>query len=223
MNTLKKKEIIFAFTLSEVLITLGIIGIIAAITIPVLMNNIKDQQLKTAYKKAYSIAANALDMANQQNLIVATTGEGDGNHAANFLAFMSQFQTTKTCLNNDYENCWDDSGEKFAKMWFATGFPQHSGMSSSAFIDNSGMAWCNYYWGYFILLVDTNGFKPPNQYGKDRFAFYLLSSSGTSKSGQPIKVIPLIDNGGLVCQGNKCGTAGNPDYNTYFGTSWLYN
>ena len=37
-----------AFTLAEVLITLGIIGIVAAITIPTLINNVQDAQYKTA-------------------------------------------------------------------------------------------------------------------------------------------------------------------------------
>ena len=44
-----------AFTLAEVLITLGIIGVIAAITIPNLINNIQERQLKEAWKKEYSV------------------------------------------------------------------------------------------------------------------------------------------------------------------------
>lgn len=41
----------FAFTLAEVLITLGIIGVVAAMTIPALMNNTACQKFKTGYKK----------------------------------------------------------------------------------------------------------------------------------------------------------------------------
>ena len=44
----------FAFTLAEVLITLTIIGVIAAIVIPTLNSKIKDYQFRVAYKKAYS-------------------------------------------------------------------------------------------------------------------------------------------------------------------------
>ena len=43
-----------AFTLAEVLITLGIIGVVAAITIPTLMANYQKAQYVTALKKAYS-------------------------------------------------------------------------------------------------------------------------------------------------------------------------
>jgi prepilin-type N-terminal cleavage/methylation domain-containing protein len=44
----------FGFTLAEVLITLGIIGVVAAMTIPTLMTNTTASQFKTAYKKSLS-------------------------------------------------------------------------------------------------------------------------------------------------------------------------
>ena len=43
-----------AFTLAEVLITLGIIGVVAAMTMPTLMNQTNGAQYKAAYKKALS-------------------------------------------------------------------------------------------------------------------------------------------------------------------------
>ena len=48
-----KKKV--AFTLAEVLITLGIIGIVVAMTIPTLMTNIKARKLRTQFLKSYSI------------------------------------------------------------------------------------------------------------------------------------------------------------------------
>lgn len=48
------------FTLAEVLITLVIIGVIAAMTVPTLMNNTQGQENKTAYKKAISAMNQAL-------------------------------------------------------------------------------------------------------------------------------------------------------------------
>ena len=41
----------FAFTLAEVLVTLGIIGVVAAITMPTLVANNREKQLITALKK----------------------------------------------------------------------------------------------------------------------------------------------------------------------------
>ena len=43
-----------AFTLAEVLITLGIIGVVAALTIPNLINNYKAKRLHTQFLKSYS-------------------------------------------------------------------------------------------------------------------------------------------------------------------------
>lgn len=45
----------YAFTLAEVLITLGIIGIVAAMTLPTLVQNHKNAELQTGLKKAYSV------------------------------------------------------------------------------------------------------------------------------------------------------------------------
>ena len=47
------------FTLSEVLITLGIIGIIAAMTLPVIIGKYKFMVLKNQYKKMYSTLSQA--------------------------------------------------------------------------------------------------------------------------------------------------------------------
>lgn len=51
-----------AFTLAEVLITLTIIGIVAAMTMPTLINNTNGAQFKTAYKKALSVLNQAVVM-----------------------------------------------------------------------------------------------------------------------------------------------------------------
>lgn len=49
-----KYKIISAFTLAEVLITLGIIGVVAALTIPALMSKTQDLEFKSSFKKIYS-------------------------------------------------------------------------------------------------------------------------------------------------------------------------
>lgn len=50
----------FGFTLAEVLITLGIVGIIAAITLPSLITNYKVKLLKTSFKNTDAIISQAL-------------------------------------------------------------------------------------------------------------------------------------------------------------------
>lgn len=50
------------FTLAEVLITLAIIGIVAAMTLPTVINNTQDKQFKAMFKKQYSALAQAILM-----------------------------------------------------------------------------------------------------------------------------------------------------------------
>ena len=50
-----------AFTLAEVLITLGIIGVVAALTIPTLVNNYRKKVLETGFKKSMSTIQQALN------------------------------------------------------------------------------------------------------------------------------------------------------------------
>ncbi len=72
-----------AFTLAEVLITLGIIGVVAAMTMPTLMNQTNGAQYRTAYKKALSAISQAvtlnvaLDEWNFADATITTTGADD--------------------------------------------------------------------------------------------------------------------------------------------------
>lgn len=52
-NDCKKINKTIGFTLAEVLITLGIIGIVAAMTLPVLVNKSKDRELEVRTKKLF--------------------------------------------------------------------------------------------------------------------------------------------------------------------------
>lgn len=214
MGVKKTKLTNYAFTLAEVLITLGIIGIVAEITIPSLYNSFMEQNYKVAYKKAFSVANQALEKANADYLLVPASAEGDtASHQANFLAWMSEFKVSKKCISgSDNAECWGP-GEKYGAS------APYS--YSYAFVDASGMAWSMYYPGLFDVFVDTNGFKKPNQYGKDRFFLGVTNTRNQSgESGTPMKFNPFPDNPGWgVCdQTNKCYSQNN-----YFGTSWLYN
>lgn len=73
-----------AFTLAEVLITLGIIGVVAAMTLPSLIQNYHEKQRVTQLKKAYSVMQNAFLMAQEEygdvtdwGLTITHTGQDD--------------------------------------------------------------------------------------------------------------------------------------------------
>ncbi len=52
-----------AFTLAEVLITLGIIGIVAALTMPALIGNYRKKQTVVQLKKIYSAMSQSVQMS----------------------------------------------------------------------------------------------------------------------------------------------------------------
>ena len=56
----------YAFTLAEVLITLVIIGVIAALTIPNLMKHYKKQEIETMLKQNYNLVQNAFTLARAE-------------------------------------------------------------------------------------------------------------------------------------------------------------
>ena len=61
-NSLKRP----AFTLAEVLITLGIIGVVAALTIPTLMANHRKKVVETKLEKIYSVMNQAINLTNAE-------------------------------------------------------------------------------------------------------------------------------------------------------------
>lgn len=206
-----EKSAFFAFTLAEVLITLGIIGIIASITIPILSKNIEDAQYKTAYKRAYSIASQAWSQAVTDGDIVPRPSWTDySSRIANFKAFKSKFKVIIDCdgvKTLNYE-CWDSKGEGYNGSLF----PLDN--TRPVFVDSSGAAWADEGLGSAIIL-DTNGKKSPNQFGKDRFAFRpVVKGSDINITGLAVKLIPAQDY--VNPNPNFCIHGG------CYNTSWLY-
>lgn len=63
------------FTLAEVLTTLMVIGVVAAMTIPTLMNSTEDQQRKVALRKAVSVLGQAVQL-NKAKEVECTINNG---------------------------------------------------------------------------------------------------------------------------------------------------
>ena len=78
-----------AFTLAEVLITLGIIGVVAAMTMPTLINQTNGAQYKAAYKKALSAIAQGITLnvaLDDKSFADATVASAAENTPAESLA-----------------------------------------------------------------------------------------------------------------------------------------
>lgn len=170
----------FAFTLAEVLITLGIIGVVAAITIPNLIANYQKQVYITQLKKVYSEIAQAIektkyDTGCNDNECMGFSGSVNDEKWRDWATNWAKkyFKVTDFCYGTNkcaypvkYVNNKFTMDDKYA----ATSFPANS----FAFITADGA---------IIKLTpaaptsvqqisfDVNGFKGPNQFGRD---FHLL-------------------------------------------------
>lgn len=171
-----------SFTIAEILITLGIIGIVAAMTIPTLIYKTNENTYKVSYRKAYAEISQALIKANQSDDLVGLTGTyGSYGGAANFEALKKQFAISLDCNNNNLSDCWDTNGEKWRSEGTSSSIP--------AFVDKAGFVWkLRQIDGSLApgVQVDINGKKGPNQYGKDRFPFAYKNYIGVWSTIQGI-------------------------------------
>lgn len=223
-----RDKLFLGFTLAEVLITLGIIGIVAALTIPALLKNTQDAEYKSAYKKAFAEASNVWQQMRVNNEIEPCTSACDDTcTSSNLVAFRSYMKVQTSCGTNigsdNAIGCWNLAGEGFNEVSSSGSnfIPRRTdGTGAIGFIDNSGRNWIMMSGSFSCrvpLAVDTNGFKPPNKFGKDRQ--YILGglNDGTTGAfiGIPVKLFPAPDRYSSVSQ--LCG------YYPCYGTSWLYN
>ena len=90
----------FGFTLAEVLITLGIIGVVAAMTMPSLMNSTQGAQYKAAYKKALSAISQAvtLNVALDDYNFADTVGTETTAAQSMYTMFKNRMNIVKTAV-----------------------------------------------------------------------------------------------------------------------------
>lgn len=187
------------FTLAEVLITLGIIGIVAALTIPGLLTKINNAQYKVIYKKTYSTINQALKYAEESgeiDLSIPEISKFNAPQVGEIFKFLSRYYNAKiTCFNNNADQCWEcDKGEAGYR---SGGAPDWLGCSkgSYAFMDTNGVAYYLYSNKEYPILIDVNGKTRPNQLGRDRFVLrfaYSIESENNYPSTVD-SVIPLSD------------------------------
>lgn len=179
-NISRKK---MAFTLAETLITLTIIGIVAAMTVPTLMSKYQKHTYVVGLKKAYSSLQNAMKMlpismdCSSGDLdctgwnIEDNAGEGEVVSDINekrIKLLSSQFKTDKICGRSNIDDC--------IKHYL----PDETATAvGGAFVTDDGMIFHSTYGvgadGWFELMVDVNGNKGPNKAGRDIFAFEVAN------------------------------------------------
>ena len=173
-----------AFTLAEILITLGIIGVVAAFTIPTLMFQYQKKSLETQFKAAYSLINQAILMVKQEtgsnslyNDYVVYSPEKDYYKRDEFIKeFYKHVHATNEVVPNNiqYSIYSDGHVKRYAdNTSFSFERPDTvlaNGMTMYATI-NGGLDG-----KHIIFCVDVNGIKPPNRMGHDLFLFIVDSS-----------------------------------------------
>lgn len=167
----------YGFTLAEVLITLGIIGVVAALTIPVLVQNADERATVSALKKSYSTLSNAYKLAEQENGTPDTWGTITGTMMINNI---KPYLNVVKYGTNPGIKFWylDTSMVSGVYDWWGPALTLEDGSFLFGQVINAS---CLGVYGSSMQLqnvcgvynVDLNGTKNPNQYGRDIFTFYL--------------------------------------------------
>ncbi len=210
-----------AFTLSEILITLTIIGVIAAITIPTLMQKYTEHANVQKLKKTYNTLSNAFAQAIAENGTIDTWTSADNyNDRASVIIpiITSYIKAAKTCPSFDAKYlCF---AQTYKKRSGVNANPVAWGARTSDSIvlsdgtvikivigsgDGYPSQWCkmnikdasrsstnNYIQYCGVIDVDLNGSAGPNTDGVDFFVFKIFQD-GILPSGRQSDVTWVED------------------------------
>ncbi len=197
------------FTLAEVLITLGIIGIVAAMTIPTLMTKIQKRKLETQLKATYSVLQQAMksaegDGANFQDAFQDASDVAMKEWFENFIQPNLKFETV--CYNK--VGCWHKKGQAKLLNGATQAWERDTGwgINTATFTIAKG-AWFNMDGhssyqckntfgvntnsGCLVIYFDVNGAVKPNILGKDIYAVVQteegLVPAGNDKTKAEVK------------------------------------
>lgn len=176
---LRKNRIDFspnAFTLAELLITLAVIGIVAALTIPSLIESWQKHYTVNKVRKTIAIFTQAVEMAKAQEQLNFDWTEETITPEKN-LEIIDKYlkpylKVVKSCGNDKTAGCWAEP------YYYLNGeqFPPFEGEDYSYFILNDGTSVRCSLQSYdaelsakLAVTFDINGLKGPNIIGKDIF------------------------------------------------------
>lgn len=170
-----------AFTISEVLITLLIIGVVAAMTIPLLMQSTGNKENIVSLKKVYSqisAASESINYLDSNGGYYLPMNSNTVKQNFPLLAKYMQFQKICTMGASVAEDCWYPASKATTKTEGAFNYIQTyaTWIYGMAGVLQSGqlIGMCD-----DALYVDTNGFTGPNQEGIDVFAFVYDATKKT--------------------------------------------
>lgn len=178
------------FTLAEVLVTLGIIGVVSAMTLPTLVKNHQRQVYVTQLHKVYNQMSQAVELYMNDTRAVSLSETRIRNNSSELKKFFNNyFKVVKDC-NGSYVPCFADEyksldGSKTIKpkQWkcnvvvtLADGTAICAdSQTEGATKDENDEDIKNGYDGVNVIAMefDINGRQGPNIYGRDYFSFEI--------------------------------------------------
>ncbi len=162
-----------AFTLAEVLVTLGIIGVVSAMTVPTLMQNHQRKTYVTQLHKVYNEFSQALVQYQTDRNAINLTEAGltsqvyFNSFISNYFKTVQKCDSLTPCFTDDYKTL-NGGGVNFSD---GTSYVLASGSSVRFLFSSSGDK-------IGQIGVDINGKKGPNILGRDLF-FIAVYKDGT--------------------------------------------
>ncbi|MCD7879242.1 MAG: type II secretion system protein [Candidatus Gastranaerophilales bacterium] len=180
-----------AFTLSELLIAVVIIGVISAITISSLIQTTQKKELEAGFKKQYSALKQAIIMLKMNDGLDFTPD----NYKSTFMEKLaSQYNVIQDCGHINYnQGCIlldDDSSFSYYKS-FTNGTLSRSYFDDGGFISADGTLFlieqgsqAQDKIGNYLVTVDVNGYtKKPGKMGYDLFMFQITTDGDVLPMG----------------------------------------
>lgn len=179
MNNLKVDYVRVGFTLAEVLITLGVIGVVAAITMPTLIQNYQKHVTVNQLKKAYSELNQAINISKLENDelnnydYVELTSEEAYNFAEKYL--FPYLKTAKICTPENLSECYAKAEYQLNGKNIQNNIRAERGWATFVLANGTTVA-MRHETNNLAFRIDLNGLKNPNILGKDMFAFGLMEN-----------------------------------------------
>ena len=191
------------FTLAEILITLAIIGVVAALTIPALMVSYQKKQYYTQFMKVYNTLSNAFTMAQTEHGEVSDWTLGENMSGSEYLQryLGDSLKITKVCESATDCGMSEDTTLKALNMdgtipyAMMFSFLKPLMFADGAFFMDAGESIHPDQKEVILTLVDTNGGKAPNTVGRDIFYFEIYKTQ---------KGYVLAPFGSYKCSGDYC-------------------
>lgn len=186
------------FTLAEVLITLAIIGIVSAMTIPALIQKNYERRTVTQLRATQSILSQALRMAEEEHGTMdgwVNTPKEDAATVTAFAAKLKPFlKLALDCgVDDSMGKCIYNGQYKLKNGTLTANHAKIGYYYKVKFLNGSSVWWrpnesMNTLYGSPAtanFFVDTNGQSVPNQWGKDLFEFIYYPGIGLIAEGSP--------------------------------------